>query len=76
MLGRVRRFLQRRAWGDPGAELRFWLEQWEPHIRSGSLFSLGGTLILNVDIEAEATAAKPADGTSPSSRLPGWTSPS
>jgi hypothetical protein len=67
MLGRVRRFLQRRAGGDPDAELRFWLEQGEPHIRCGAEA---------LPLHAEATAAKPADGTSPSSRLPGWTSPS
>ncbi|HEX5897475.1 MAG TPA: class I SAM-dependent methyltransferase [Thermoleophilaceae bacterium] len=42
MLGPLRRFLQRRAGGDPDAELRFWTEQWEPHIRGGALFSPGG----------------------------------
>jgi SAM-dependent methyltransferase len=50
MLGPLRRFLRRRAGGDPDAELRFWLEQWEPHIRSGSLFSPGG-LELSGDTE-------------------------
>jgi SAM-dependent methyltransferase len=42
MLGPLRRFLQRRAGGDQDAELRFWLDQWEPHIRSGLLFSPNG----------------------------------
>jgi SAM-dependent methyltransferase len=42
MLGPLRRFFQRRAGGDPDAELRFWTEQWEPHIRAGALFSPGG----------------------------------
>ena len=54
MLGTVRRFLHRRAGGDPDAELRFWLEQWEPHIRSGLLFSPGG-LELSGDAEVADT---------------------
>src|SRR5215210_2759052 len=54
MLGPLRRFLRRRAGGDPDAELRFWLEQWEPHIRSGSLFSPGG-LELTGDTEVADT---------------------
>jgi SAM-dependent methyltransferase len=54
MLGPVRRFLQRRAGGDPDAELRFWLEQWEPHIRAGALFSPGG-LELTGDTEVADT---------------------
>ncbi len=54
MLGPLRRFLQRRAGGDPDAELRFWLEQWEPHIRAGALFSPGG-LELTGDTEVADT---------------------
>ena len=37
---RLRR-LKRRG-GDPGQELRFWVEQWDAHIRGGSLFSPHG----------------------------------
>jgi SAM-dependent methyltransferase len=54
MLGPLRRFLQRRAGGDPDAELRFWIEQWEPHIRGGALFSPGG-LELTGDTEVADT---------------------
>jgi SAM-dependent methyltransferase len=35
MLGRVRRFLRGKpAGGDADAELRFWIEQWEPQVRA------------------------------------------
>jgi SAM-dependent methyltransferase len=54
MLRTVRGFLQRRAGGDPDAELRFWLDQWEPHIRSGLLFSPSG-LELSGDTEVADT---------------------
>ena len=54
MIGTLRRFLQRRAGGDADAELRFWLEQWEPHIRSGRLFSPEG-LELTGDAEVADT---------------------
>ena len=40
----LRSFLRRlkRRGGDPDEELRFWIEQWDAHIRSGSLFSPRG----------------------------------
>ena len=50
----MRGYLRRRVGGDPDAELRFWLDQWEPHIRSGLLFSPGG-LELSGDTEVADT---------------------
>ena len=40
----LRRLLRRwkREGGDPDQELRFWTEQWDPHIRGGALFSPHG----------------------------------
>jgi SAM-dependent methyltransferase len=39
---RLRNLMGRRRTGDPEGELRFWVEQWDPHIRAGKLFSPHG----------------------------------
>src|SRR5919107_191601 len=53
MLRRLLRRLRREG-GDPDEELRFWVEQWEPHIRDGKLFSPHG-LELTGDSEVAET---------------------
>jgi hypothetical protein len=47
----LRRLLRhrKRAGGDADGELRFWVEQWEPHIRAGALFSPNGLELIGED---------------------------
>jgi SAM-dependent methyltransferase len=53
MLRRLVRRLKR-VGGDPEGELRFWTEQWEPHLRGGSLFSPNGLELIGEDSVADS----------------------
>jgi SAM-dependent methyltransferase len=48
----LRRF--RHEGGDPDQELRFWVEQWDAHIRGGALFSPHGLELIGEDEVAES----------------------
>jgi SAM-dependent methyltransferase len=50
--GLLRR-LKRRG-GDPDQELRFWVEQWDAHIRAGSLFSPRGLELIGEEAVADS----------------------
>jgi SAM-dependent methyltransferase len=56
MLRSVLRRLKPRG-GDPEQELRFWVEQWDPHIRAGSLFAPHG-----LELIGEAEVADSYEG--------------
>jgi SAM-dependent methyltransferase len=48
----LRRHGARGRGGDPEAELRFWTDTWDAHLRSGSLFAPGGLELLGEDAVA------------------------
>lgn len=51
----LRRLLRRRQeGGDADGELRFWVEQWEAHIRDGALFSPHGLELIGDDDVADS----------------------
>jgi SAM-dependent methyltransferase len=52
----LRRLLRRwkREGGDADKELRFWIEQWDPHIRGGALFSPNGLELIGEREVAES----------------------
>jgi SAM-dependent methyltransferase len=56
MLRSILRRLKPRG-GDPEQELRFWVEQWDPHIRAGSLFAPHG-----LELIGEAEVADSYEG--------------